>query len=376
MPTRPLLPALLCAACIAIIATTACRSTHTDQHLQGNYYTPRYARGFCIDTIDTIDTNGGSKVLTVVNPFQQSQQQYTYTLGAEPMQRVVCMSTTHLGFLDFIGKADAIVGVSAAKYIYNPALYAAYSAGKIAEVGYDANIDIERIAALQPDAVLAYGIYNEFEQAAQKLQALGISVIYIGEYVEPHPLGKAEWAVAIAALLGCEDSAMQRFAAVEQQYLALKQMLPANAAAVHCLLNSTWNDSWFMPCQQSNMATYLRDAGGTSVVPLRSNCEAFPESIESVYALSQDAECWLNAGNAGNASTLAALGGMHKLIAAMPVFASGRVYNHNKRTTQHGGSDFFESGAVSPHLVLKDLILILHPDLLPMDTLYYYQRVE
>ena len=356
-------PSILPALCLALAACTQ----NARPPLQCNYYTPRYAQGFCIDT-----ANGHKTLAAAAYSQQAGQPERRHRLGA-PIERVVCMSTTHLGFLDFIQKTDAVVGVSAAKFIYNPLLQAAYSNGKIAEVGYGASVGIEQIARLRPDAVLAYGVYNEFEQAAQKLEELGIRTIYIGEYIEPHPLGKAEWVVAVAALFGCEEQARRGFDSIEREYLALTRLLPPDLRPVPCLLNAPWNDAWFMPCQQSNMAQYLHDAGGASVVPLRGGCTASPESIEDVYARAHDAECWLNA---GNSPALLALGQMHKLIPQMPVFASGRVYNHNRRTAEGGGSDFFESGVMRPHLVLKDLISILHPRLLPNHELYYYQRVE
>jgi iron complex transport system substrate-binding protein len=353
---------------IIVIASlcAACGGHGAVDGISCNYYQPRHARGFCIDTIN------GAKVLRVVNPFQgNGRQQYNYTLTA--MRHVICMSTTHIGMLAHLGRTDAVIGVSAAKYIYNPALRAAYSAGMLSEVGYDSNLDIEKILRLQPAVVLAYGINNEFEQTARKLAEVGVATIYIGEYVEEHPLGKAEWAVAIGAIVGSEDTAMALFANVEREYAALAKLIPDDASRIPCLLNAPWNDAWFMPCQHSNMAQYLRDAGGASVMPLRAQCEAFPESIENVYAHSHAAQCWLNAGNAAN---IAALAQMHKLISAMPVLHSGRVYTHNKRCTQQGGSDFFESAAACPHLVLKDLIAILHPQALPQHELYYYQRLE
>ena len=41
-----------------------------------------------------------------------------------------------------------------------------------------------------------------------------------------------------------------------------------------------------------------------------------------------------------------------------------------------GGNDYWESGAVSPHLILADLVKIFHPQLLPDHELVYYQKLE
>ncbi|GHT11795.1 iron ABC transporter substrate-binding protein [Bacteroidia bacterium] len=356
---------------IALIfnAFTSCQEAPLPmQKLQGNYYTPLYAQGFCIDTL------GGRKILTVCNPFQQGNgQKYTYLLDSLPIRRVVCMSTTHLGFLDFINKTDAVVGISGARYIFHPLLQTLCRQGKIADVGYEANLNVESLVSLQPNAVLAYGINGETKVLTQKLQELGIRLIYIGEYMEPHPLGKAEWAVAIAALFDAEQRAQQLFQVVVNQYVTLRDSVAKITTPSQVLLNAPWNDAWFMPGSESNMAQYLHDAGGLSAIALHAGRAAYPESIESVWAQSQQTEYWLNPGNACN---LQELQQMHKLIAEFPVLAKGKVYNNNKRNSLQGGSDFFESGAVHPDWILADLIAILHPTILPEHCLYYYQKLQ
>jgi iron complex transport system substrate-binding protein len=41
-----------------------------------------------------------------------------------------------------------------------------------------------------------------------------------------------------------------------------------------------------------------------------------------------------------------------------------------------GGNDFFESGVINPHLILKDMIKIFHPDLLTDHQLHYYMKLK
>jgi iron complex transport system substrate-binding protein len=63
-------------------------------------------------------------------------------------------------------------------------------------------------------------------------------------------------------------------------------------------------------------------------------------------------------------------------FAGFAAFENGRIYNHDAITNEAGGSDFFESGAIFPNIVLADLIKIFHPDLLPDHDLVYYRLVE
>ncbi|MDR3367360.1 MAG: ABC transporter substrate-binding protein [Prevotellaceae bacterium] len=357
------------AMCFALaLCACSCGRRTPEGKTQGNFYAPRYAAGFCIDTA------GGAKTLTVLNPFQNSKNvAYRYPLSSAPPQRVVCMSTTHVAFLRLIGKADCIVGVSGAGYLYDSAMQAAYRAGSISDVGYDNALNMEKILALQPDVIFAYGVAGEFSSTAAKLEELGLQVMYVGEYTESHPLGKAEWAVAFAALFGCEPLAIEKFAQAARAYEELKALAAGASPKTKALLNAPWSDAWFVPGALGNAARLLTDAGGESVIALRSQRDSYPISIEQAYSYAQTADVWLNT---GQAKTLSELSAMHKLVQNIPAFRRGSVYNSIARVSPQGGSDFFESGTVNPHLILKDLIKILHPNLLPTDTLTYYRLLR
>jgi iron complex transport system substrate-binding protein len=62
--------------------------------------------------------------------------------------------------------------------------------------------------------------------------------------------------------------------------------------------------------------------------------------------------------------------------ATIPAFRQHRVFNNSLRSTPQGGSDFWESGVVRPHIILRDVISILHPDLLPEHRLVYYKQLQ
>ena len=65
-----------------------------------------------------------------------------------------------------------------------------------------------------------------------------------------------------------------------------------------------------------------------------------------------------------------------KRYASFKAFKDANVFTYIKRVTDAGGNDFFETGAVRPDLILKDMIKILHPDLLPEYELYFYQQLK
>ena len=45
---------------------------------------------------------------------------------------------------------------------------------------------------------------------------------------------------------------------------------------------------------------------------------------------------------------------------------------NNATTNSNGKNNYWEQGFTEPHVILKDLVKILHPDLLPDYTLVYF----
>ncbi len=56
--------------------------------------------------------------------------------------------------------------------------------------------------------------------------------------------------------------------------------------------------------------------------------------------------------------------------------AQSWVYHTTLRVNPEGGNDFWESGAVHPERILKDLAAIFNPGIFPEDSLYYYVEVK
>jgi iron complex transport system substrate-binding protein len=94
--------------------------------------------------------------------------------------------------------------------------------------------------------------------------------------------------------------------------------------------------------------------------------------LEEAMLLASKADFWLNLGQIASKAELQAAAPRFMKVDAVKF---GRIYNNTKRTTPSGGSDFWESGAVRPDLILEDLVKILHYEA-PTDSLHYYRRLE
>ncbi|MDD3568829.1 MAG: ABC transporter substrate-binding protein, partial [Bacteroidales bacterium] len=162
-----------------------------------------YAQGFSISEVS------GGFLLTVTNPWQDAQGvSYRYFLSNDdqkplalsiservpvPARRIVCLSTTHIAYIDRLGESDAIVGVSGTGFVSNLTVRERIEQGYVKDVGYEQALNYELLVSLKPDVVLAYGVGAEMAGYLQKLKDMRIPVIFIGDYLEENPLGKAEW---------------------------------------------------------------------------------------------------------------------------------------------------------------------------------------
>jgi len=352
-----------------------------DPFTEGNIeyiYKPLYANNFFIAREE------GEKVLYLKDPVSKKETRQVI----HKVKRVVCLSTTHIAYLDAINETRSIVGVSGRQYIYNDKLRNA------TDVGYESAIDYESLMALEPDVVFAYAVPGQPADYIQKIRQLGINVVEVPEHLEDHPLGKAEFLVAFAAFFDKELMAMEQFHWIYQTYeeyrlLARqavtlsqrrkavenglgKDSLNTTFKPVKVLINAPFKDIWYVPGTESHQHILVKDAGGV-ILGSEPGKKTTVMSTEQAYIHALEADFWLHPNQFSDLSSLAAL---DQRFAEVNVFRTGNVWNNNLHSTPEGGSDYFESGAVSPHLILADLIAIFYPDALPKHKFVYYKKLD
>lgn len=371
---------ILIFALLALLSAACSDKTSKIEDFDKNVYSPEYASGFDIKGAE----GKQSTLITITNPWQGADSVTTQLFiargGETPPEsfsgqilegeanRIVAMSSTHIAMLDAIGSADKIVGVSGIDYISNPKILA--SRDSIGDIGPETHADYELLLSLQPDIVLLYGV-NGASGMEEKLRELGIPYMYVGDYLEQSPLGKAEWLVALSEITGQRDKGVKTFAEIPRRYNALKKRAAeAVGAAPKVMLNTPYNDTWFMPSTDNYSVRLIIDAGGDYIYNKNTGNASAPIDTEEAYLLASQADVWINP---GMARSLADVRSMAPKIADTPVFRSGNVFNNNLRSTAAGGNDYYESGIVRPDLVLRDLIKIFHPELITEDFVYYQQ---
>lgn len=77
---------------------------------------------------------------------------------------------------------------------------------------------------------------------------------------------------------------------------------------------------------------------------------------------------WINVGQTRSLDELRK--NYPKFAATKPVL-SGEVYNTTGRVAATGANDYWERGVVEPDVVLRDMVMIFHPELADSDLVYY-----
>ncbi len=347
------------------------------ENFDNDIYIPTYASGYIIASDEE-----GNTLIRVTRPWQGEAtiEQRLAIFGSKEQakgyegqhiighaSRIVCMSSSHIAMLDAIGHTGSIVGVSGKQYIFNPAIS---TNPEVIDIGYDSNIDYEALLSLRPDLVLMYGITAENSAVTAKFRELNIPYLYLGDYTEQSPLGKAEWIVAIGEIVGCRELGAETFKGIEQRYNAIKSSVISEARP-KVMFNMPYQDVWYMPSDDSYMVQLLEDAGGEYIYKGKNPTGGSKAiSLEEALILVNGADIWLNP---SQVTTIDELCASAPHFAGCAVVKRGEVYNNNRIRTAHGGSDFWESATVRPDIVLNDMANIMRGK---ADNLHYHHKLK
>ena len=353
------------------------RASSAIENFDNDIYIPTYASGYIIASDEE-----GNTLIRVTRPWQGEAtiEQRLAIFGSKEQakgyegqhiighaSRIVCMSSSHIAMLDAIGHTGSIVGVSGKQYIFNPAIS---TNPEVIDIGYDSNIDYEALLSLRPDLVLMYGITAENSAVTAKFRELNIPYLYLGDYTEQSPLGKAEWIVAIGEIVGCRELGAETFKGIEQRYNAIKSSVISEARP-KVMFNMPYQDVWYMPSDDSYMVQLLEDAGGEYIYKGKNPTGGSKAiSLEEALILVNGADIWLNP---SQVTTIDELCASAPHFAGCAVVKRGKVYNNNRIRTAHGGSDFWESATVRPDIVLNDMANIMRGK---ADNLHYHHKLK
>ena len=341
----------------------------------------KYAEGFRVTEI------GESKLVDVI-PYQQAAITYQYLLvplGKEvpqhsattqvifvPIKSIVCTSTSHIPLLDYINETKKLIGFPTTDYISSEKMRQRIDSGFVKDLGIDKGMDVEALYNLKPSLVMGYTIGKDLGQL-KKIQELGIPVVINAEYLEKHPLGRAEWIKFMALFFGKEKEADSVFSQIENEYLSTLKSAAGATSTPTVMTGILYGDAWFMPGGKNYGAQFLKDAGCNYLWASDTTSGFLQVSFENVFTKAKQADLWIGV---GTFKTLAEIKASEERYALFKPFTDKQVYTANARQGAKGGSEFLELGYLRPDLILKDLVKIAHPELLPNYELYFHKKLE
>ncbi len=364
---------------------SACRehnSRNDKSSDKGNVKGLLYAKGFSI-----IDY-GHYKKLEVFTPYPGSNSGFTYYLVKQeqvlpegltesdiievPVQSMVCTSTTHIPLLEYLGVEEVLKGFPNTDYISSEKVRQRIDSGLVTDLGQEMSMNTELLMALDPDAVMGYMMTGSLGQL-EKIRQAGIPVVINAEYLEEHPLGRAEWIKFMGALVDREDAADSVFNIIESNYMATLEKVKDANFSPSVMSGVVYGDTWFMPGGDNYAAKLIDDAMGQYLWDNESSAGFLEKSFESVYERAYDADFWVGV---ASYNSLQQLKEGDARYANFKAFQTERVYSYNNRIGAKGGNEYLELGYLRPDLILKDLVYIFHPDLMENHELYFFKKLD
>jgi iron complex transport system substrate-binding protein len=339
----------------------------------------RYAQGF------QIETHAGYTLVTVRNPWNIERTLNRYVLvpktaalpetlpeGAlirTPLERTVSYGSVQCSFLAEFGVLSTLVGVCEPHYINIPYVQENVRAGRIADLGASNNPDMEKIMMAEPEALFAAPIYeSEYEQAAK----LGIPFIDCMDYMETSPLGRAEWIRFLALFFDKQALADSLFQETVNNYTQLQKLSALVDQRPTLLTEMIYNGVWYLPGGDSYMAHIFRDAGADYLWKEDTNTGsnlALP--FESVLDKAEKADFWLIKYNSPRDMTYLELARNYPNYTLFDAFKRRNIYVCNT-----GKVPYYEELPIHPDYILKDMVWIFHPELLPDYQPKYYNKMN
>lgn len=313
-----------------------------------------------------VDRGDEGTEVTVADPWHQGSTLQTYTI-VQPLRRVVVFTTSHCQLLEDLGLASRIVGVCDLQYMLIPDIQERVRSGHIADCGDAMSPDIEKIAELQPDAI----IVSPFEGSGGfgRLEKLGILIIQAADYMETSALGRAEWMRYYGRLFDFGQRADSLFHVVDSTYQSLRLRAARLPLGRSILTERKTGATWYTPGGSSSIGTIIRDAHGRYAFSADRHGGSLALSFEQIIDRAGESDVWAFKYSGPRMLTRADLLREFHGYAALKAFRTGDIYECGTSFTP-----YFEEVSFRPDYLLREMIQLLHPET-DLGGLRYYRRL-
>lgn len=343
----------------------------------------KYAKGF------TFESNEHYKKLSILNPWDNYETYATYyvlkdsvkpkvignelTFYFQQTPKIIALHTAaQAASLKAMNLDKYVKGITDPRFFYGKHYAERLNANELIQTSNQFQINKERILLLQPDVVITSG-WNTISSDHKLLIKMGIPPLFMIEWMETEPLGRAEWIKVIGFLFDKEKEADSLFRMVETNYLEIKNQQNKNKSKPKILHGEEYNGVWYVAGGQSYIAQLYADAGAEYLWKDNNKSGSLALDIEVVLEKSINADFWFTTFGQNNTDINHIKQEKYSILKSIK---NETIYSNTNRTRIMGGNDFWETGTLRPDLILKDIVRILHQKNPKNDSLFFYKKLN
>lgn len=290
------------------------------------------------------------------------------TVVRTPLQRVVAFSSVHAALLHDLGCSVSLIAMTDTAYAVDKRLKDDLRKGCLHDAGSSMSPSVERLLMLKPDGLLVSPMEG---QSYSLLEKAGLSLIACADYLETSALGRAEWMRFFGLLMGCEPHADSLFNGIAERYDSLCQAVKEIPGRPTLLCDTKQGTGWYVPGGNSYLGQLYADAGANYLFANRPESGSAALPVETVLSQGHDADIWLVKYGAASDLTYAQLANDYAPYKMLRPWKERHIWGCNTLRIP-----FYEEAPFHPDLLLRDVVKILHPELLPNHSLRYYEPLK
>ncbi|MCH5218944.1 MAG: ABC transporter substrate-binding protein [Muribaculaceae bacterium] len=307
----------------------------------------------------TVDIKNPWDTLTYLGRYiigEESRGEYKmpadYQFVKVPVNSIFVGSSVHGNPLTELGCIDKIRCVTDGEFFIAEEIKDLIQKGTIVDAGSSMSPSLEKILASSPDIALISPYQNSGNGILDKTNAV---VINMADYMEKTPLARAEWILLLGILVDEFEAANEIFNKVKHNYSQLSEDVEKVGEKPLVITEVPYNGVWYQPGGGSYMAALIRDAGGLPLLNDNREIGSVQMDISNVYNLGHKAQVWLIKTN--EPLTYKDVESLTPLAQNINAFKNGNIWQANTSKVP-----LYDDMAFHPDKVLKDFIIIFHPE--------------
>lgn len=273
-----------------------------------------------------------------------------------PVKKVIAYSSTQWSVFQKLGEISRIKGILESSYTNNAEIKRLISENKIYDVGTESCLNTEKVIDIQPDMI----IYSPYQKNQQKtIEGLsGATVFPFADFLENHPLGRAEWLKIIGYLTCREKDTDSWFDNIVTNYESIKSLCKKIAEKPTIFSDLPFEGQWYIPGGNSYIAKIFEDASAEYIFNDNESTGSKPVDAETVLSKACNADYWRIMNSTNIAYSYNRLSLENELFTCFKAFKEKKIIICDVRN-----SAYFEKSQYEPDFVLKDFAYIFHPEL-------------